>query len=378
MTQRIFDTNSYVKDFYATVLKCEKCESGFRILLDRTAFFPEGGGQKSDTGYLDDIAVSDVQDEHGEIYHYTVESITEGKCVFGSIDWEKRFCRMQNHTAEHILSGLANTKYGCRNIGFHLGDGFVTMDYDRMLTEKEISELEQSANKAVTANITVHAWYPDSLENITYRSKLDLKENVRIVDIKGIDTCACCAPHVSSTGEIGIIKILKYEKNRGGIRLTAKCGRWALDEFDKYMKQTNMIAALVSLPAEEAVNGVQRLLELLKETKYELTQFRSKSVTDEVRSKNDSFIFVSDPELLKVGANALYEKFPQNTVGAFCGDDVSGYRYMVLSHDTEKLKAEMFPYLSASGGGRDGMLQGMAHTDREHIEEFFKKRTNQE
>ncbi len=371
MTQRIFDTNSYIKEFYATVTKREKCENGFRVLLDRTAFFPEGGGQKSDTGTLNGIFVSDVQDEHGEIYHYVSEPFAVGECVRGAIDWKKRFSRMQNHTGEHILSGLAYKKFGCKNVGFHLGDGFVTMDYDRMLTEKEISELERDANIAVTDDIPVHAWYPERLDGIVYRSKLDLKENVRIVDIPGIDTCACCAPHVRSTGEIGIIKILKSEKNRGGIRLTAKSGAWAIDEFNKYQHQANSIAALVSLPIEEADKGVQRLLDELKTAGYELLHFKSESIIAAINAGSDKFVFVPDAELLKDGANALKQKYPDSDVGAFCGDDASGYRYMVLSSDTERLKAKMFPFLSASGGGRNGMLQGMAHTSKERIAEFF-------
>ena len=233
MTRKLYDENSHLSSFDAAVRSCVPVHDLWQIVLDQTAFFPEGGGQGADTGMLNAARVLDVQEMGGEIVHITDTPLTPGEMVHGKLDWEKRFRRMQEHSGEHIISGLVHKLYGYRNVGFHLGDETVTMDYDGELTREQLSELEWLANEAVWKNVPITAVYPpeDVLQTIEYRSKLELTENVRIVTIEGYDVCACCAPHVSHTGEIGAIKIIDSMRHRGGVRLTILCGVDALRQY---------------------------------------------------------------------------------------------------------------------------------------------------
>ena len=209
MTEKLFYMDSHLKEFDATVISCEPYGEGYRAVLDRTAFFPEGGGQASDTGWLNDVEVLDVQEKCGEIYHYIRDIIPAGTTVQGKIQWEERFSKMQQHTAEHIISGLIYKQYGYHNVGFHLADTYCTMDLDGPLSKKQLKELEWKANEAVFKNIPIEVLYPskEELVKLAYRSKIEIEGQVRIVQIPGYDMCACCAPHVKRTGEIGLIKI---------------------------------------------------------------------------------------------------------------------------------------------------------------------------
>lgn len=225
MTEKLYDKDSHLKEFTGTVLSCKKTGEKYAVTLNRTAFFPEGGGQQSDRGYIGEAYISDVQIKNGEILHFADKPLSVGQAYDCKLDFDFRFRNMQNHSGEHIISGIIHRFYGFNNVGFHLG-AEMTMDFDGELTRQQLDEIEDLANKAVYENLPVKAYYPtdEELESLDYRSKLDLKENVRIVEIKGVDVCACCARHVKSTGEIGIIKILDFEKYKGGVRLIVKCG----------------------------------------------------------------------------------------------------------------------------------------------------------
>ena len=196
MTEKLYEQDSHLREFSARVLDCRKLEDGWAVLLDRTAFFPEGGGQEGDRGELDGVRVLDTQIRDEEILHLTDGPLEPGTTVTGRLDWDLRFRRMQDHSGEHIVSGLVYQKYGYNNVGFHLGDGEVTLDFSGELTGPQLEEIEMLANRAVTANLPIRTWYPGpaALKRISYRSKLDLTENVRLVRIPGIDTCACCPP----------------------------------------------------------------------------------------------------------------------------------------------------------------------------------------
>ena len=225
MTEKLYDKDSHLKEFTGTVLSCKKTGEKYAVTLNRTAFFPEGGGQQSDRGYIGGAYISDVQIKNGEILHFADKPLSVGQAYDCKLDFDFRFRNMQNHSGEHIISGIVHRLYGFNNVGFHLG-AEMTMDFDGELTRRQLDEIEDLANKAVCENLPVKAYYPtdEELKQLDYRSKLDLKENVRIVEIKGVDVCACCAPHVKATGEIGIIKILDFEKYKGGVRLIVKCG----------------------------------------------------------------------------------------------------------------------------------------------------------
>ena len=234
-TVKLYELDSELYEFEARVIACEKREGGYAIELNRTAFFPEGGGQYADPGTLAGLKVLDVQIEDGRILHMTDEPLTVGSTIKGILDAEERFVRMQNHSGEHILCGIAHARWGAENVGFHLGDREMTMDLDIPLTEEQLAELELAGNRAVWANAAITAEYPDekALADLPYRSKLDLTDNVRIVTIEGVDACACCAPHVKRPGEIGAIKIVSAIHHKGGMRLWVLCGAWAICLFDE-------------------------------------------------------------------------------------------------------------------------------------------------
>ena len=226
MTKKLYDLDSHRRDFTAAVLRCDADGERYAVVLDQTLFFPEGGGQPADTGVLGGARVLDVQITQEAIVHYTDAPLTPGAQVRGEIDWPQRFRRMQGHSGEHIISGLIHSEYGLDNVGFHLGQDTITMDYNGELTWPQLMHIEQLANEAVYRNVPIRTEYPSAerLAQMTYRSKLDLTEDVRIVTVEGYDVCACCAPHVSCTGEIGAIKFTSVMRHRGGIRVTILCG----------------------------------------------------------------------------------------------------------------------------------------------------------
>ena len=241
MTVKLYDIDSHLSEFSATVLSCENAVA----VLDKTAFFPEGGGQTSDTGYIDGVKVNDVQIKDGVIYHYLESDIEVGKTVECKLLWDERFRKMQNHSGEHIISGIVHSLYGFDNVGFHLSKAEMTMDFDGVLTREDLLKIEKLANAAVWQNVKFNCYYPESLENLEYRSKLDLTEDVRIVEIEGYDRCACCAPHVNTSAEIGVIKILDFCKLRGGVRLFVKCGSDALDDYNCRYQNDLKISSLL-------------------------------------------------------------------------------------------------------------------------------------
>lgn len=232
-TEKLYYIDSHMFAFEAKVLDCRREKSGWAVTLDRTAFFPEGGGQLADTGYIGSVRVTDVQERGGEILHYTDAPLEPGLAVSCRLDDEQRLRRMQNHSGEHIVSGLIHGGYGYDNVGFHMGAECMTIDFSGELDWEQLMDIEQRANETVRADIPVHVWFPDTeeLAQLEYRSKLELTENVRIVEIGDVDRCACCAPHVSRTGEVGVIKILDCQRHRGGVRVSVVCGMDAVEDY---------------------------------------------------------------------------------------------------------------------------------------------------
>ena len=220
-TEKLFYENVYCKTFQAKVLSCAAGKHGFDVVLDKTAFYPEGGGQPGDTGYLADVRVTDTHEANGEIVHYCEKPLDVGSNVEGRIDWERRLSLMQLHSGEHILSGIVHRRFGYDNVGFHMGADMVTIDFSGMLTEEDLKRVEREANEAVWENREIKITFPSAqeLEQIPYRSKKVLTGDVRIVTIENADICACCGTHVTRTGEIGLIKIFSCVKFHDGVRL---------------------------------------------------------------------------------------------------------------------------------------------------------------
>ena len=261
MTEKLYYLDSHKKEFDAAVAACEAKEKGYAVVLNRTAFFPEGGGQYADTGMLGDAYVSDVQEKEDVIYHMTNRPFSVGETVHGNIDWDKRFESMQQHTGEHIISGLVHERFGYNNVGFHLGADYCTMDFDGPITKQALKEIELEANKIVYQNLDVEVLYPskEELGDMEYRSKIEIKGQVRIVRIPGVDTCACCAPHVKKTGEIGNIKLVNMVNYKGGERIYMLCGFRALFDHREKEESVRAISALLCAKDGEIAGAVEHL-----------------------------------------------------------------------------------------------------------------------
>ena len=284
LTQKLFYNDSYISEFDATVLSCVKSSDKYQVILDKSAFFYEGGGQKGDTGFIGEAVISDVQEINGEIVHFADRELKEGEKYSCSIDWDIRFRRMQQHSGEHVVSGIVHSIYGYDNVGFHMEDDYVTVDFNGELTREQLDEVEDKANEAVFKNYNIKCFFPDesTLKNLDYRSKLELTENVRLVEIENTDLCACCAPHLSKTGEIGVIKILDFMRHRGGIRLVMKSGFDAVEDYRNKYRSVYEISNLLSAKQGEITAAVERLQRENEELYREFNNFK-KSVAQTAR-----------------------------------------------------------------------------------------------
>jgi len=379
MTEKLFDKDSHIKEFTAQVLSCETENGSFKILLDKTAFFYEGGGQPSDKGTLDNANVLDVQSVDGEIYHYTDKPLAIGATVTGVLDWETRYDRMQNHSGEHIISGIVHSLYGLDNVGFHLSDETVTLDFDGILDEEQLSYVEKLANQVVWRNSAFKAYYPDenTLEKLDYRSKKELNGDIRIVEIEDCDICACCAPHVKSAGEIGMIKLLDTEKMRGGTRIFIKCGKRALEDYGKRYKSMLSLSSLMSVKQFEILDGAKKLYEQIASSKFENTTLKKRLINSLINtcSKEDNAVFEDGLDIKELGifADGLYKKLG-GIRAVFSKLSQDTYSFAICG-DSEKLNimfADFKTDFSVRGGGRNGMVQGTVEGTEEKLKLYFK------
>ena len=380
MTEQLYDKDSHLKEFTGTVLSCKKTGEKYAVTLNRTAFFPEGGGQQSDRGYIGDAYISDVQIKNGEILHFADKPLSVGQAYDCKLDFDFRFRNMQNHSGEHIISGIVHRLYGFNNVGFHLG-AEMTMDFDGELTRRQLDEIEDLANKAVYENLPVKAYYPtdEELKSLDYRSKLDLKEDVRIVEIKGVDVCACCAPHVKATGEIGIIKILDFEKYKGGVRLIVKCGADALRDYREKYKNVLEISNLLSAKQFEVSVAVVRLNEQLSAEKAAAAALKKRLIAEKAAGfapdtdKTAVFENGLDIKELQLLADALCKK-AGGIRGAFSGAD-GAFSFAICGEETAlgEFFAKFKAAFNTRGGGRNGIRQGTVCADRAEIEGLFKE-----
>ena len=378
MTRKLYYEDAYIREFEAIVISCDATDGGYSVVLDRTAFFPEEGGQSADHGYIADARVLNVSERDGVVYHLTDTSVLlgEARCT---LNFDERFEKMQMHTAEHILCGIIHRLYGLDNVGFHLSGGEVTFDISAPLTREQLDEVERLANEAVFANIPVTTYFPtpEELPSLEYRAKLDLTEGVRIVNIGDVDSCACCAPHVSYTGEIGLIKMLDFFKHRGGLRITMVAGRRALVDYNEKYRNIREISAILSTPQHDTaatlstyIADVEELKHRLKTTRLELARNQAFSVQ---RTEGSCIYFIdgfSMEELIEFANNAT------SRVGgllvALSGAD-GDYKYVIASSSYD-MRAEIKRInaaLSGRGGGRPNMVQGAFFTDRAAILDYF-------
>ena len=378
ITEKLYDDNSFLAEFTAKVVSSNKDGEFYKTILDKTCFFPQAAGQLCDRGFLNGFAVNDVKIENGEIVHYLREYIREGDEVAGKIDFERRFSFMQNHTGEHIVSGIVNRLFGFNNVGFHLNEELVTLDFDGILSKQDLKNIEYLANKVVWENRTVKAYYPEKKEliNISFRQKSEIEGDTRLVEIEGTDICACCAPHVKTTGQIGLIKFLSTEKMRGGIRIYMKCGEYALKDYFDKSEQFTAIQNLLSLKPNEIASGVSALKSRLDEQKREnanLKQKLLKYISEEIK---DTVALVENfdmPELQRL-CDMLYKKNGV-THTVFCEIESGKFNLVICGkeEDVNRIFEQAKQNIEIKGGGRNGMRSAIVVANPAVIIKEFSK-----
>lgn len=390
MTEQLYYQDSYIKDFEAVVLSCIPNGNHFEAVLDRTAFFPEGGGQCADTGVLHienrEIQVFDVQERNGEIIHFIDKEILPGQTVIGELDFQERFSKMQQHTGEHIISGIVHRRFGYENVGFHLGKEEVTMDYDGPLTGEELRSIEYEANQVVAENREIKAYFPstEELEKIPYRSKKELQGKIRIVEIQDCDICACCAPHVQTTGNVGLIKITNAIRYKGGMRLWIACGMRALEDYNQKEASVVQISNMLSAKQQEVTEAVKRLTEEIQQLKEKAAKMQEKLVMGYLESEKEALkenpnanLLLFEKELDAVAmrnfVNAGME-LTKGVCGVFIGDEKQGFRYVLgSSGDIREIGKKLNEAFQGKGGGKPPMIQGSLVGEEKKIREFLEK-----
>ena len=379
-TIKLYESNGMLFAFRANIIEARETENGYEIILDQTAFFPEGGGQTADTGYIGNARVKDVQIQNGEVVHFvdTLPEVTEVEC---KLDADERFRKMQNHLGEHLLCGAIHKLYGYENVGFHLGADYMTFDISGPMTPEQIRKAEVLANRAVAENAPVRCYYPEDISALAYRAKSEKLESVseiRIVEVEGFDRCACCAPHLDEAGKVGLIKIVDAMKYKGGMRFSALCGFDALADYDSRLTEIRKVSALLSAKPTEIAAAVQSKLDEIGELKKSLGAMKRELNALKLNAlpQTDKNICVFDDSM---DGNALREfatggmKKTSAVFAVFSGSDESGYQFVIAS-ESIKLKALISTYKNALGGkcgGSDKMLFGHAQTTKDQIEAFF-------
>ena len=375
-TEKLYDQDSFLFTFRARVISCEAQKKGFALELDRTAFFPEGGGQQPDTGTIGEARVSDVQEREGRIWHSVDRFLEPGTELLCEIDAEQRLRRMQNHSGEHILSGITHRLTGYDNVGIHMGEDCMTIDFSGELDDALLLQIETLANEAIRADLPIRTWYPaaEELAALDYRSKKELTGAVRLVEIKGIDLCACCAPHVKSTGAVGMVKILAAERHRGGMRLSVICGMDALGDYRRRLESAGAVSRLLSVPQERIAGGVERVLgeqAKLKERAAALeAALAARMAADYPETEGNLCVF--DALLGEVALRELVNALAAKCGGfaaAFSGNDAECYRYSIDSRHVDLLAQSraINAAIAGRGGGTPEMIQGRAQATEAEI-----------
>ena len=379
-TEKLFYKDCHLSRFSARVLRCETGVDGFRVVLSATAFYPEGGGQPGDTGTLGGTAVLDTREEGGEIVHLCREPLTVGETVEGQIDYDRRFGFMQQHTGEHMVSGILHRRFGAHNTGFHIGAEGVTVDFDVPIPPRLLPEIEAEANRGVWRNVPLHTFIPspEELPEVVYRTKRELSWPVRIVEIPGFDSCACCGIHCAATGEVGLGKLFSSIPFRGGSRILMACGGLALDILNRCYDQNKRVSQAFSAPLEETGEAASRMNAMLSQQKYRLTALERRiwdGIAEGYRGKGNVLHF--EPGLDGTGIRELADRIAAvcgGVAAVFSGEEGSyGFCLASREEDLRPLCKEMTRSLSGRGGGKPGFQQGTVKATWQEIEAFFRK-----
>lgn len=376
------DKNAYyyqypmMKEFDAQVLSCTKGKKGYELVLDHTAFYPEGGGQPNDIGTIENGHVYDVQEKDDTIVHFVDTAFSVGQSVHGIIDWKRRFLMMQSHSGEHIVSGLVHKYFGYDNVGFHLdSQGLMTVDWNGKLSVDDLAKIEREANQAIYEDIPLTILWPDDLNQIAYRSKKELEGNVRIVQIGDYDSCACCGTHVQTTGQIGLIKIISHENYKQGIRIQMVCGSKAFLDYQQKHNIASTLSPIFSVPTEKIVDSIQKFKKESEE--------KSKTI----RLWQDQYIALKTKTLPQQKIQLLFEQVSGYMLREFCNyvlehTDcevaivVNEEGQYVMASQTVDLKTkvkELNSLLSGRGGGQKEMVQGSFQANQESIKKVIQE-----
>ena len=379
MTEKQFYQDCHLREFTARVTGCAETQRGFEVTLDATAFYPEGGGQACDLGTLGGAAVLDVQERGEEIIHLCDKALEVGATVEGSIDYVRRFDLMQQHTGEHIVSGIIHRRFGYHNKGFHIGEHTIQIDFDGVIPAAELETIEKEANEALWKNIPVKCWYPseEELPHVFYRTKKVLPWPVRIVEVPGYDSCACCGTHVALTGEVGLVKLFSVVGLRGGSRIEMACGGRALELLNRAYEQNKLVSQAFSAKIFETGEAAERMNEALAAEKFRVTGLQRKLFAITAGSYvncGDVLHFAVDlePALVRELADAIAEVCG-GRAAVFSGTDDAGYSYCLAARegDLRPFGKEMNGALNGRGGGKPNFLQGSVKAEKAQILHFF-------
>lgn len=365
-TVKLYEKDVYIAEFQAKVVACRRKDDRILAALDQTAFFPEGGGQPADTGTLGDALVLDVQEKDGVIWHTVSAELTPGETVVGTLDFRWRRRNMQNHTGEHIVSGIVHRAFGYDNVGFHMGEDAVTVDFNGPITEEQLAEIEEAANDAVEQNLPVQVSYPDreELETLDYRSKKEISGQIRIVTIPGVDVCACCGTHVSATGEVRLIKLLSVQNYKGGVRIAMLCGQDAIEDYQRKHAWMTEAMHLLSAKPENVCGRIRKLLEEIHELKGQLMETQKKLAKERLDAiaEGTEFVCLRGEDF---GENELRELVNQACGKAGCvlaltAAPSGACRYILASKKTDvrEIGRELNERFGGKGGGSQAMVQG--------------------
>ena len=381
---KLYYDSAYIKEFEAQVLSCQEGKKGWEITLSATAFYPEGGGQPADTGLLGNVRVTDVHEKDGQVVHYTDGPLPVGEMVRGVIDWDRRFQHMQEHSGEHLVSGLIHQRFGYDNVGFHMGTDEVTIDFNGVLEWGDLMAIEEKANGMIWENLEISAVYPekDELDAMEYRSKKELTGAVRIVSIPGGDVCACCGTHVERTGEIGLVKFLSMIHYKGGVRISLLCGKRAVEDYERKRDQVQKISVLLSTRPGEISRAVEKLNDEEAKLQEKHVAAYDKLIASEVRDikEGDGDIFILEPDFeaiqLRHLVNRLLEEKKGRTVLALGGAAEGSFLYVLGSRDGDmrRLSRELNGLLNGRGGGSAQMAQGTFFATQDQLQAILKEK----
>ena len=380
MSEKLYYSNPFLQEFTATVLSCEQDKAGWKVVLDRTAFYPEGGGQPADTGILGDASVIDVREKEGVIVHTCDKALNVGDTVIGRIDWARRFDHMQQHSGEHIVSGIICARYGCDNVGFHLGKDMVTIDFNHDISPDDLPAIEAQANAFIWSDtpIDIRFLEGDALRQAEYRSKKFIPGLVRLVAFPGADCCACCGTHVLRAGQVGLVKLLSCQKFREGVRMELLCGKRAFDYLSGTWEQNLAVSRALSAKPLQTHAAVERLKGELESVKLraatlETADFARKGA--EYAGKGDVVLFEGDMSADSV--RRLCDAVLDTCGGrcaVFAGED-GNFKYAVgiREGDIRPLVKELNGALNGRGGGKPNFAQGSVAAKEADIQAFFEK-----